>query len=304
MTEPGSASGDLAALLDRRAALRRARRSDPTVEAELVAATAAVQARAFDRVPPVVRALSPTGERALIARLLDDEAVHPVAPADRPAAVADRSASDRRVLVLEHPEVPGRPFHVVWVALARGVPGTMDEVIGEDRPRLAPTEADTAVFWSIWGVEPGIEGMGAGVQLIVGALDLLRAELRGLATFVTLSPVPGFRAWQEARPPAATDERSRLRDCARYLTTIGTSSAPAAGARAGRPLDPVARFHLGNGARLWRLNPRADPSSRGEARSFGIMANYRYDPEDRDANRASLRDGQVVTSAAVDELLA
>jgi malonyl-CoA decarboxylase len=174
----------------------------------------------------------------------------------------------------------------------------MEEIIGDRRRHLDPSEADTAAFWSIWGVEPGLEGIGIGVQLILGALDLLRAELPGIGTCATLSPVPGFRSWNERQAEPATDGPARLRACARYLT-----SAQRGGPGDGRLLDPVARFHLGNGARLWRLNPDADTSERGRSRAYGIMANYRYAPEDLEANRESLAENRVATSPAIDELL-
>ena len=122
----------------------------------------------------------------------------------------------------------------------------------------------------------------------------MRSELAELSTFVTLSPIPGFRAWREARGDVPSDPHQRMVDCARYLTALRDD---------GRPLDAVARFHLGNGARLLSLAPDGDRSERGESRSFGIMANYRYEPEDRRANRAALRDGRPAVGDEVAELL-
>ncbi len=130
-------------------------------------------------------------------------------------------------------------------------------------------------------------------------VEQLREELPGLHTFVTLSPVPGFRRWlQDSEAAARLDELVEqpdelLRACARYLTTLGED---------GRPVDPVARFHMGNGARLFDVGG-ADRSERGMDRSFGIMANYRYEPEDRAENAASLHRGRPALGDSVADLL-
>lgn len=246
-----------------------------------------------------VRRLADMGR---LADLLRREPVNPVDDADDPAAfereLRDRSDVDRRVFELVDASRPGFPRTVVWVALTVGVPGSLVDLT-DDRPAIAPHRADTAVFWSIWNVDSAAAGRSAGRDLIEGSVDLLRAELPGLTTFVTLSPVPGLRSWITDRAPSGSrsGERrpARLQElAAKYLTTLDA---------AGRPLDPVARFHLGNGARLWRVLVDADPTERGARRSYGVMANYRYEPEDRSANREQLRDGVVVVSPEVAELV-
>lgn len=238
----------------------------------------------------VVRRLTRDEPADLLDRLVAAEPVHPFTGPDD---VADRLDDDRRCYVLEHPSLPGRPLNIVWCALWRGVPDDLEAILDPSAPITDPTAADTAVFYSIWNVEPGLVGLPGGRTLLVGAVDALRAELAGLSTFVTLSPIPGFRAWRESNP-ASTSTEHLVADCARYLTTLRDD---------GRPLDAVARFHLGNGARLLALAPDADRSERGMARSFGIMANYRYEPEDRAANRAALREGHVSVGDQVAELL-
>lgn len=243
-----------------------------------------------------VTAADPPG---MAAALAPREPVHPVRD-DRD--LADRLAEDRRCFVVAHPALPGRPTNVVWVALTRGVPGSIQDLLDPAGPTLDPATADTAAFYSIWNAEPGLAGLGRGEELLVGAVATLRAELPGLRTFVTLSPVPGLRRWLERRSPrlaaaaAAGDpgaDAEVLAACADYLTTLGDGW---------RPLDPVARFHLGNGARLFRLHRHGDTSERGRDRSYGVMANYRYEPEDREANRGALADGRVATSEEVEEL--
>jgi len=237
-------------------------------------------------------------DRDRIASLLRREPVNPVDDTADPvvfdAAVRDRSDVDRRVFELVDPARPDHPRTVVWVALTDGVPSTLDDLT-DDRPPLRPELADTAVFWSIWNVDPHASGPPAGRELIEGAVTLLRQELDGLRTFVTLSPIPGLRRWIDESPdPIDTgDDTALLHAAATYLTSLDDT---------GRPVDGVARFHLGNGARLWRINLDADRSDRGVDRSFGVMANYRYEPEDRSANREQLRSGTVAVSPEVASL--
>lgn len=223
----------------------------------------------------------------VLDRLVADEPVHPFAGPDD---VADRLDDDRRCFVLEHPALPGRPFNVVWCALWTGSCGDLAAILDPIAPTRDPATADTAVFYSIWNIEPGLVGLPGGARLIGAAVDALRDELPGLVTFVTLSPIPGFRTWAEAEADVDPDDTSNLFSSAvRYLTSL----------RGGRPVDPVARFHLGNGARLVAINADADRSERGLARSYGLMANYRYEPEDRAANRRDLAAGRVAVGGRV-----
>jgi malonyl-CoA decarboxylase len=222
-------------------------------------------------------------------------AVEPVNPVRDETDLRDRFDADRRVFVLEHPVLPGHPTNVVWVSLHDGIPSTLSAVLDPRTPCLDPALADTAVFYSIWNADPGLVGLGRGVDLLDGAIEQLRAELPALDTFVTLSPVPGFRR-VAARDGLAdgTEEPAELaRRCARYLVRF----------REGRLLDPVARFHVGNGARLLRVLPGADPSPQGMERSWGVMANYRYVPEDRAANRDALARQDPAIGGDVAELL-
>lgn len=274
-----------AALVERRAQLL-VDRAGP----ELLGPATDALAEALRTAEPVVRRVR-RSEAALVEQLVAHEPVHPFAG---PADVDDRFDDDRRCFVLDHPMLPGRPLNVVFVALWNGVPGRITDLLDPTAPAADPATADTAVFYSIWNVEPGARGMDGGRRLIEGAAELLAAELPGLATFVTLSPVPGFRRWAESgwTEELDADHPDLLTAAATYLTSVED----------GRPVDAVAGFHLGNGARLFGLHRHADPSVRGEQRSFEVMANYRYVPEDRDANRALLARGTVATSPAVDAL--
>lgn len=270
-------------LLDRRAALLPGGAS-----AELDEATEELR-DLLSKGEASVRRITLDEPAELLARLSEGEQVHPV---DGPEDLADRLDADRRCFVLEHSELPGRPLNVVWVALWSGVAGDVAEILDRSAPTRDPRTADTAVFYSIWNVEPGARGFPGGRRLLEGAVAALRDELPALGTFVTLSPIPGFRAWWDERHPGERPpDEALLADCARYLVT---QSEP------GRPLDAVARFHLRNGARLFGLHRHGDTSRRGLDRSYGVMANYRYEPEDRAANRASLRSGRVAVSDRVE----
>lgn len=291
---------DATHLLVRRASLL-ADRDDASGErrAELEQATAQLRA-ALDAVEPSVRRVGTDDDPTLLERLRTDEPVHP-APDD--ASFQRRLAPDRRVFVLEHPALPGRALNVVFAALCDGVAHDLAPLLAPiadtDEDRAGTHAADTAVFYSIWNVEPGLAGLPGGRQLLEGAIELLDEERRGIETFATLSPVPGLRSWVTEHDPAASgtsppaEELRRL--AARYLVQRRED---------GRPLDAVARFHLGNGARLLSLCPGADPSARGQERSFGLMANYRYGPEDRAANRRELRAGRPAVSDEIAALLA
>ncbi len=279
---------DVSDLVDRRAALLRVADRSDDERRELERSTSELR-ELLERREPHVRRITSDEPGDLLERLAAAEPVHPISDADD---LADRLDDDRRCFVLEHPLLPGRPLNVVWVALWRGVPDDLSAILDPGAATDDPAAADTAVFYSIWNVEPGLVGLPGGRALLGGVVEQLRSELPGLSTFITLSPVPGFRRWDEAGGPAGIEERTRA--CARYLTSLDDD---------GRPIDPVARFHLGNGARLFALAPGADGSPRGLDRSYGIMANYRYEPEDRSANAASLRAGHPVVGPGVAALL-
>ncbi len=207
-------------------------------------------------------------------------AIEPVNPPTGREDLERRVAADRRVLVLE---ADHQPAVALWVALTRGIPDRLDEVLSPAAPILDPATADTAVFHSIWNVDGGPAGRGAASRLVDLALEELARTLPRVTTATTMSPVPGLRDWLGARDveePPTDDALVRL--AAEYLRSRRPDGAV---------LDPVARFHLGNGARLWRVLPGADRSARGLERAFGVMANYRYAPEDRAANRAELSRG-------------
>lgn len=172
---------------------------------------------------------------------------------------------DRRCFAFFHPAMPDEPLIFVEVALTKGVPGSVQDLLKEERETLTEEDADTAVFYSISNCQAGLASISFGNSLIKQVAADLSLELPGLKTFVTLSPIPGLAAWV-----GEVEEDTDLRMlAAHYLVSAKRDD--------GLPLDPVARFHLGNGAQVHNVHAGADLSDRGVAQSFGTMVNYLYD---------------------------
>ena len=243
----------------------------------------------------------------VLEKIIEYEAVHQILDWED---LRRRLEADRRCFGFFHPSLPDEPLIFVEVAFCRGLASSVQDLIfGEVEPDL---EADTAVFYSISNCQRGLLGISFGNFLIKQVVHELAAEMPGLRTFATLSPVPGFRKWlaRAAREgrwageggagvgdldgadwPTADLEPRVLRLCARYLLHEK---------RGRQPLDPVARFHLRNGARLERLNWMADPSTSGLAQSGGVMVNYVYDEAEVVANHeAYVNEGRIAHAPAV-----
>ena len=173
------------------------------------------------------------------------------------------------------------------------MPSSIHSVLTEDRTELPPQEADTAVFYSISNCQAGLASISFGNSLIKQVAGDLARDLPGLKTFVTLSPIPGLAAWMESvdknelNPDAEIDEVA-----ADFLLNAKRLD--------GMPIDPVARFHLGNGAMVHAVHAKADLSAKGQAQSKGAMVNYLYDLSKIAENvQAFTTGGQVVASSAV-----
>lgn len=194
---------------------------------------------------------------------------------------------DRRCFAFFHPSMPDEPLIFVEVALVGGVPGSIQQLLAEARDHVAPAEADTAVFYSISNCQEGLRGISFGNSLIKQVVEELGQELPHLKNYVTLSPIPGLARWLKSR---AQDDRAAA-------AVLAASSAGADELRAhdgalralvahylieekrpdGMPLDPVARFHLGNGAIVHEVHAGADLSANGLRQSCGAMVNYLYE---------------------------
>jgi malonyl-CoA decarboxylase len=228
---------------------------------------------------------------------------------------------DRRCYAFFHPALVDEPLIFVEVALTETIPAAIAPLLAADRP-LVPTErARTAVFYSISNTQRGLGGISFGSFLIKQVAEELQRELPKLENFVTLSPVPGFMTWlkQASDVPVSDEDRAVLEildkpdwfDNAELETQLRAVLEPLAAyyflkARTpkGRLIDSVARFHLGNGARLERINWMGDLSPKGLRESAGIMVNYLYRLEDIEKNHeAYANDGEVVASGAVKRLL-
>ena len=235
------------------------------------------------------------------------------------------SPVDRRCYAFFHPALADEPLIFVEVALAREIPAAIAPLLSKDRVAVPPDAQSTAVFYSINNTQRGLSGVSFGHFLIKQVAHDLKRDVPSLDAFVTLSPVPGFAAWlaAERRNPAsallteldrarlesldapgwiaATETAGRLDDVLMPLAAHYFLEAKDA---AGRPLDPVARFHLGNGARLERVNWLGDASENGLRQSYGVMVNYLYSLPDIEAHHeAYWNDGVVAASPAVHALL-
>jgi malonyl-CoA decarboxylase len=223
----------------------------------------------FNRGFLVLRPINWQSPAHILEKIIAYEAVHAI---DSWEDLRRRvEPADRRCFAFFHPAMPDEPLIFVEVALTTGIAGSVQAVLSGERETLAAEDADTAVFYSISNCQAGLASISFGNSLIKQVAADLSMELPGLKTFVTLSPIPGLAAWMEGNAPDADrDDDERMRSlAARYLTAAKRPD--------GLPLDPVARFHLGNGAEVHRVHARADMSDKGLRQSGGVMVNYLYD---------------------------
>ncbi len=223
----------------------------------------------FNRGFLVLRPISWQSPAHILEKIIAYEAVHAI---DSWEDLRRRvEPTDRRCFAFFHPAMPDEPLIFVEVALTTGIAASVQDVLSSERSMLMAEEADTAVFYSISNCQAGLASISFGNSLIKQVVADLSMELSGLKTFVTLSPIPGLSVWLETDAPYVDredDERMRAL-AARYLTTAKRPD--------GLPLDPVARFHLGNGAEIHKVQARADLSEKGLRQSAGMMVNYLYD---------------------------
>ena len=257
----------------------------------------------------------------VLEKLIEYEAVHAV---QGWRDLRRRLEGDRRCFAYFHPQLRDEPLIFIEVALTRGMSAHVQPLLDIKAPVAAPEQADTAIFYSITNCQEGLRGISFGNLLIKQVAEGLKGEFPHLKQFATLSPIPGFRRWLDS-----TEARVRLSagpDAEQRLALLGAIETP--GWHAGEvpedlqklltrlcawyllhakqdaePLDPVARFHLGNGAALERLNWLGDTSESGMARSAGMMVNYAYRLEDVERNHERyFSDHAVVASRAVEKL--
>ncbi|MCX7157276.1 MAG: malonyl-CoA decarboxylase [Rhodocyclales bacterium] len=254
---------------------------------------------------------------ALLEKLIQYEAVHEIRSW---TDLKDRLDSDRRLYAFFHPRMPMEPLIFVEVALTDRLADSVQALLDEHAPVFDSRRADTAIFYSISNTQAGLRGVSFGSFLLKRVIDDLQRDFPKLRHFATLSPLPGFASWARKNPQALIDVGLELdagqlaagdwtqnaaaareisdalaRLAARYLTLAKASRGDGR-----QPFDAVARFHLGNGARIERINPLGDASPKGMQQSFGVMVNYLYDVDDLENNVESFaREGTIATSAAV-----
>jgi malonyl-CoA decarboxylase len=273
----------------------------------------------FNRGFLVLRRIDWSTPANILEQIIRYEAVHEIRDWDDLRRRID--PVDRRCYAFFHPALADAPLIFVEVALTETIPGAIAPLLAVNRQPVAADRARTAVFYSISNTQRGLGGISFGNFLIKQVVEELRRELPKLDTFVTLSPVPGFMAWlKEASDlPVTEEERELLKqlDDPHWIESEPITASlrevvePLAAhyflrARSskGRIIDSVARFHLGNGARLERINWLGDLSAKGLRESAGVMVNYLYRLDDIEKNHEIYaNDGEVVASSAVKKLL-
>ncbi|TMJ62790.1 MAG: MCD, Malonyl-CoA decarboxylase MCD [Alphaproteobacteria bacterium] len=273
----------------------------------------------FNRGFLVLRRIDWSTPANILEQIIRYEAVHEIRDWDDLRRRID--PIDRRCYAFFHPALVDEPLIFVEVALTESIPGAIAPLLAEDR-QLVPTErARTAVFYSISNTQRGLGGISFGSFLIKQVVEELRRELPKLENFVTLSPVPDFMRWlkQADDVPVTEEDRTLLENLEKpdwftnpelaaqlrsVLEPLAAHYFLKARTPKGRLIDSVARFHLGNGARLERINWLGDVSPKGLRESAGIMVNYLYRLEDIEKNHeAYANQGEIAASPAVKRLL-
>lgn len=277
-----------------------------------------------------LRRISWDSPASLIEKLIRYEAVHDIRGWDD---VRNRLDSDRRCYGFFHPKLLNEPLIFVEVALLHELPQAIMPLLDESAAAEDLSKAHTAIFYSISNTQPGLRGVSFGDSLIKRVVETLKDEFGNLKTFATLSPIPGFRGWLESNAAlmlGQLDEKERpelgqalgcespsaqqllvafqevktleLKSPLRQMLMKCAAYYLAQAQVEGKPIDLVARFHLGNGARVERLNWLGDPSPKGLKQSYGLMVNYLYDLRQLDKYRAQFAKGKIAISADIRDL--
>ncbi len=256
----------------------------------------------FNRGFLVIKRIDWHTSAAVLEKITQYEAVHAIR--DWRDLRGRIEPSDRRCYAFFHPALEDEPLIFVEIALTRETTRAIAPVLSESRDYIDARDATTAVFYSISNCQPGLKGISFGSFLIKQVLENLKGDLPDLKNFVTLSPVPGFMKWLNALPdqelgidtqekcemfrsglsnPDWCQDAEKVEDMEQIIRPLAARYFLYE-KKKGKPLDPVARFHLGNGASLERINWLADMSENALKQSAGIMVNYRYIPKDIEKN--------------------
>ncbi|RDD70004.1 malonyl-CoA decarboxylase [Paracoccus versutus] len=270
----------------------------------------------FNRGFLVLRHIDWNTPASILEKIIRYEAVHAIQNWDD---LRNRlQPTDRRCYGFFHPQLVDEPLIFVEVALTEEIPDNVAGLLDLDRQPIEAERASTAVFYSISNTQRGLAGVSFGNFLIKQVVEELKAELPNIRSFVTLSPVPGFAAWlarqrqDEMSELIGADQRLAFAllddpDWHRDRAAAESLRAPLLAAAAtyflrardgkGRVVDPVARFHLGNGARLERLNFLGDVSANGLKQAHGLMVNYLYDLDRIEANHEAFAEGSAIAAS-------
>ena len=221
----------------------------------------------FNRGFLVLRPINWSSPAEILEKIIEYEAVHAIDSWDD--LRRRLQPSDRRCFGFFHPAMAGEPLIFVEVALTKGIPNSVQDLLADGRDPIDAEDADTAVFYSISNCQAGLAGISFGNSLIKQVAADLSRDLPSLENFVTLSPIPGLNKWLKAAEPMISPDVCEQALAAHYLLEAKRPD--------GMPFDPVARFHLGNGAMVHAVHAGADVSENGMAQSNGAMVNYLYD---------------------------
>jgi len=271
---------------------------------------------------------------SLLEKLIAYESVHAIRSWND---LKNRLGPGRRCFGFFHPNMPHEPLIFVQVALVEGISNNIDDLLDESKSNNTSIKADTAVFYSISNAQRGLDGISFGNFLIKTVVEKLSVETPNLKTFATLSPMPGFAYWLNEQIKVREDgllKQSEKKSLSKYTTHITDADilrdlipkldqidtgqkkqlfqeleVPLirlaaeyicnARNKRGRAMDPVAHFHLSNGASICRLNWAADTSIKGKAQSFGVMVNYEYKLKEIQNNSSAYEAEQKVAASSL-----
>jgi malonyl-CoA decarboxylase len=276
----------------------------------------------FNRGFLVLRRIDWSTPAMILEKIIRYEAVHRIRSWDDLRRRID--PADRRCYAFFHPALIDEPLIFVEIALSREIPAAIAPILATQREESAPDKATTATFYSISNCQRGLAGVSFGSFLIKQVVQEICRENPKLETFVTLSPAPDFAKWldreRKSEQSSVLGEADRavlsgldkpgwwqLADVREPMQETLMRAAALyylrARNRRGLPQDSVARFHLGNGARLERLNWLGDATQKGIDQSYGLMVNYRYELDDIEKNHEAYAEGRnIVASSAVKRL--
>ncbi|WP_026479521.1 malonyl-CoA decarboxylase [Ahrensia sp. 13_GOM-1096m] len=223
----------------------------------------------FNRGFLVMRPISWRSPAHILEKIIAYEAVHAIESWDD--LRSRLQPEDRRCFGFFHPAMPDEPLIFVEVALTKGIAQSIPTLLDANHEPIEAASADTAVFYSISNCQKGLAGISFGNSLIKQVVEELSRTLPQLKTFVTLSPIPNLRRYAKENDCEAQldDDEKRAQLAAHYLLTAKANN--------GHAMDPVARFHLNNGALVHDIHANGDPSLKGQEQSGGAMVNYLYD---------------------------